>query len=141
MLWGGWGERNRERAGHDWKEKERREAPAFSLFPSFPARFLFFDYCYFYWDTLREHLRRRQLFCNKLGERQRARFPYSISAFSPPKFYIIIVFNISKDECNTSLPRRRFYGSSFFIPPHRRDEKRAPLKTPAWEANVTPKRT
>ena len=28
-----------------------------------------------------------------------------------------------------SLPRRRFQGSSFFIP-----EKRAPLKTPAWEA-------
>ena len=36
------GERKRERAGHDEKEKERREAPAFSLFPSFPARFLFF---------------------------------------------------------------------------------------------------
>ena len=77
VLWGGWGERNRERVGQDGKEKERREAHAFSLFPSFPAGFLFFDYCYFYWDTLREHLRRRELFCNKLGERQRAGFPFS----------------------------------------------------------------
>ena len=41
MLWGGWGERKRERAGHDGKGEERREAPAVSLFPSFPARFLF----------------------------------------------------------------------------------------------------
>ena len=41
MLWGGWGERKRERAGHDGKGEERREAPAVSLFPSFLARFLF----------------------------------------------------------------------------------------------------
>ena len=49
MLWGGWGERKRERAGHDGKgeerrrekREERREAPAVSLFPSSPARFLF----------------------------------------------------------------------------------------------------
>ena len=34
--------------------EETREAPFFSLFPSFPARFLFFDYCYFCWDTQRE---------------------------------------------------------------------------------------
>ena len=40
VLWGGWGERKRERAGHDRKGEERREA-AVSLFPSFPARFLF----------------------------------------------------------------------------------------------------
>ena len=40
MLWGGWGERKRERAGHDGKGEERREA-AVSLFPSSPARFLF----------------------------------------------------------------------------------------------------
>ena len=33
-----------------------------------------------------------------------------------------------------SLPRRRFYGSSYFFPPHK-EEIRAPLKTPAWEAN------
>ena len=42
LLWGGWGERKRERSGHDGKGKERREAPAFSLFPSSPAPFLFF---------------------------------------------------------------------------------------------------
>ena len=51
VLWGGWGERKRKRAGHDGKGKQRREAPAFSLFPSFAARFLFFNYCYFYRDT------------------------------------------------------------------------------------------
>ena len=44
-------ERKKKRArGARWEGEERREAPAFSLFPSFPARFLFFDYCYFYWD-------------------------------------------------------------------------------------------
>ena len=46
VMWKSWGEKilkkERERAGYDGKEKERREAPAFSLFPSSPARFLFF---------------------------------------------------------------------------------------------------
>ena len=28
VLWGGWGERKRERAGHDGKGEERREASA-----------------------------------------------------------------------------------------------------------------
>ena len=28
MLWGGWGERKREHAGHDGKGEERREAPS-----------------------------------------------------------------------------------------------------------------
>ena len=37
-----------------------KTAPAFSLFPSSPVRFLFFDYCYFYWDTQREPLRGRE---------------------------------------------------------------------------------
>ena len=45
-MWESWGEKikkkERERAGYDGKEKERREAPAFSLFPSSSARFLFF---------------------------------------------------------------------------------------------------
>ena len=41
MLWGGWGERKRERAGHDGKGEERREAPAVSLFPSSPALSIF----------------------------------------------------------------------------------------------------
>ena len=41
------GERKRERAGHDGKGKERREA--FFRFPSSPGRFLFFHlYCYFF---------------------------------------------------------------------------------------------
>ena len=31
-----------------------RDCPAFSLFPSSFARFLFIAYCYFYWDTQRE---------------------------------------------------------------------------------------
>ena len=35
-------------------------ASTFSLFLSSLARFLFFDYCYFYWDTQREPLRRRE---------------------------------------------------------------------------------
>ena len=48
VLWGGWGRKKRESAGHDGKEKERREAPAFFLFPSTPAYVFFFDYCYFY---------------------------------------------------------------------------------------------
>ena len=72
------GRKKKRARGAWWKgeREEERQAPAFSLFPWFPVRFLFFDYCYFYWDTQRKPLRRRQLFCNKLGERQRARFPY-----------------------------------------------------------------
>ena len=66
MLWGGWGERKRERAGHDGKGEERREAPAVSLFPSSPARFLFFRLFYFDGDTQREPLRRREPFTLKL---------------------------------------------------------------------------
>ena len=63
VLWGGWGERKRERAGHDGKGEERREAFRLFLFPSPPARFsiFFFDYCYFYRDTQREPLRRRDV--------------------------------------------------------------------------------
>ena len=33
MLWGGWGERKRECAGHDEKGKEKREASGSCLFP------------------------------------------------------------------------------------------------------------
>ena len=52
------GEREKkESAGHDGKGKERK---GFSLFPSSPARYLFFDYCYFYRDTQGEPLRRRE---------------------------------------------------------------------------------
>ena len=41
--------------------REKRRSQVFHLFPSSPARFLFFDYCYFYWDTQREPLRRREV--------------------------------------------------------------------------------
>ena len=72
------GEKEKESAGGMMErgKRGRKRGSRLSLFPSFPARFLFFDHCYFNWDTLRKLLRRRQLFCNKLGERQRARFPY-----------------------------------------------------------------
>ena len=42
-------------------KREKGEASAFSLFPSFAASFLIFDYCYFHWDTQREPLRRREI--------------------------------------------------------------------------------
>ena len=44
MLRAGWGERKRERAGNDGP----------------PRACYFFDYCYFYRDTQREPLRRRE---------------------------------------------------------------------------------
>ena len=53
------GEREKKRAGDNGKGKGKRLG--FSLFPSSPARFLFFGYCYFYWDTKREPLRRREV--------------------------------------------------------------------------------
>ena len=62
VLWGGWGKRKRERAGHDGKGKREQRLFAFSVFPSPPARFsIFFDYCYFYRDTQREPLWRRDV--------------------------------------------------------------------------------
>ena len=42
MLWGGWGERKIESAGHKW-EGEREKAPTFSLFLLSPRCFLFFS--------------------------------------------------------------------------------------------------
>ena len=53
LLWGGWGERKRERKGHDGKGKERRETSGSRLFP-LPVvpralSIVFFDYCYFIW--------------------------------------------------------------------------------------------
>ena len=48
----GWRDGKRKREGDDGKGKGEKA--------SFPARFLFFDYCYFYWDTQREPLLRRE---------------------------------------------------------------------------------
>ena len=48
--------------------------------------------------------------------------PTCINSIPPPNMPI------------TSLPRRRFYGSLFVG----RDERRAPLKTPVWEASQSP---
>ena len=63
VLWGGWGERKRERAGHDGKGEERTED--FRLFPlpiaSRTLSIFFFDYLYFYRDTQREPLWRRDV--------------------------------------------------------------------------------
>ena len=63
VLWGGWAERKRERAGCNGKGEERTEA--FRLFPLPIAPralsiFFFFDYCYFYRDTQWEPLWRRE---------------------------------------------------------------------------------
>ena len=54
------GERKKESARENGKGKEKKRGS--SLFPSSLARFLFFDYCYFYWDTQREPLRRREVY-------------------------------------------------------------------------------
>ena len=48
----GWRDGKRKREGDDGKGKGEKA--------SFPTRFLFFDYCYFYWDTQREPLLRRE---------------------------------------------------------------------------------
>ena len=81
MLWGGWGERKRERAGHDGKgEGEKRplphnvrftgricssvvlaKGPTIWTLPIVPrALSIFFYYCYFYRDIQREPRRRRE---------------------------------------------------------------------------------
>ena len=43
----GWRERKESQRGTMGRGKRSVEAPAFSLLPSYPAHFLFFDYCYF----------------------------------------------------------------------------------------------
>ena len=42
--------------------------------------------------------------------------------------------NLFRKREKVSIPRRRFRRARFLISPFERDEKRAPLKTPAWEA-------
>ena len=74
VLWGGWGERKRERKGHDGKGKERRETSGSRLFP-LPVvpralSIVFFRLLLFYMDSQRELLWRREtlpLFLNYIG--------------------------------------------------------------------------
>lgn len=40
------GRKKKKRAGHDGKGEEKTEGPVIFLFPSSPARLLFFHYCY-----------------------------------------------------------------------------------------------
>ena len=63
MSCGEAGEKEKESArGVMGRGKREQRLFAFSLFPSFPARFpFFFDYCYFYRDTQREPLWRREV--------------------------------------------------------------------------------
>ena len=49
VLWGGWGERKRERAGHDGKGEERREAPPFPSSHRSPRAFYFCRLLIFWW--------------------------------------------------------------------------------------------
>jgi len=63
------GEKKREARKARW-ERERKKKGAFSLSPSSPARLVYFDYCYFYWDTQREPLQRRATFCFLLTPRR-----------------------------------------------------------------------
>ena len=72
------GKKEKESARGTMRRGKREEKlPPFPSSHRSPRAFYFFDYCYFYWDALRGPLRRRELFCNKLGESQRARFPCS----------------------------------------------------------------
>ena len=48
MLWGGWGERKRERAENYGNWEERKEVPTFPSSHRPPRAFYFFDYCYFH---------------------------------------------------------------------------------------------
>ena len=49
--------------GARWEGEREKRSLSFNVlfFPSSPARFLFFDYCFFYWDIQREPLRRREV--------------------------------------------------------------------------------
>ena len=56
------GEKKREARKARW-ERERKKKGVFSFSSSSPTRLVYFDYCYFYWDTQREPLQRRATFC------------------------------------------------------------------------------
>ena len=91
VLWGGWGERKRERAGHDGKGEERREASLFPLpLPIVPrALSIIVDYWYFDGDTQREPLRRREPPGN---EEWTGSQPSVISAFRGRSWRTIAIF-------------------------------------------------
>ena len=55
------GRKKKKARGEPWEGEREKRALAFSLFPSSPALFLFFDYCYIDRDTQREPMRRREL--------------------------------------------------------------------------------
>ena len=58
VLWGSWGEKKESARGTMGRGK-REERPLPSSHRT-PRAFYFFDYCYFYWDTQREPLRRSE---------------------------------------------------------------------------------
>ena len=74
------GRKKKRARGARWEGEERGRVPAFSLFPSSHARFLFFDYCYFYRDTQRELLRRREG-----SSKERLRGPFLLGQFTSVK--------------------------------------------------------
>ena len=57
MSQGGWEKEKENAQGTMGREKREKKG----LFPSFPTRFLFFNYYIFYWDIQRDPLRRREL--------------------------------------------------------------------------------
>ena len=63
------GEKKREARKARW-ERERKKKGVFSFSSSSPARLVYFDYCYFYWDTQREPLQRRATFCFLLTQEE-----------------------------------------------------------------------
>ena len=92
------GRKKKRARGAWWKgeREEEREVPAFSLFPWFPARFLFFRLLLFLLGCLAGVPAEEAAVLQwTWWEAESQVSIFSISAFSPPKFYIIIVFNIS----------------------------------------------
>ena len=84
------GERKRERAGHDGKGKKRREAPAFSLFPSFPRAFYYLIIAIFIGMPCGSICGGESCFAINLVRVREPGFhvPNSACAFSLPKFCI-----------------------------------------------------
>ena len=83
------GERETESERGTMGRGKREERPhfRFSLFPSFLAGFLFFDYCYFYQDTQRDPLQRRvwsgSAFCIVLAWVKKVNFIRMMLLFVP----------------------------------------------------------